>query len=371
MKRNFLKLLAIAIIPLFLAVSCSKDDENDPLTKSEAVEILSSTSEQMTSTMDEVMQTEAMKAMDYFDLLYGDTQNPDIELKQTAQKLILVAGQPSLTKQFPTIQKAAKEEVTDTPFGNYGTYTWNFTLLDWDYVAEPTDVLVFNFPSDNTQDENNAELVLSNVSTIVSQEDEVLTSINIALDVNEVNALTVSYALTLDAENNFEDLSLTIDMPPFFLSASISFTNNNAGVLLQLSHQFKKEGISIMSSSIQAQFAEFEIPNIFQEDDGTEPVEDDFSMPLAVEGFIQMGSVKATLDLDIYSYLQAPSPQDVDEYANDNLKIKIYKYPAGNSIAYVKWHYNITEDILEAFLVFSNGEEEPVVNYFPMFNFME
>jgi hypothetical protein len=126
-----------------------------------------------------------------------------------------------------------------------------------------------------------------------------------------------------------------------------------------------------MSSNIQAQFAEFEIPNIFQEDDGTEPVEDDFSMPLAVEGFIQMGLVKATLDLDIYSYLQAPSPQDVEEYANDNLKIKIYKYPAGNSIAYVKWYYNITEDILEAFLVFSNGEEEPAVNYFPMFNFME
>ncbi|MDD2278147.1 MAG: hypothetical protein PHD06_07745 [Bacteroidales bacterium] len=360
MKNNILKLFAIAILPFFITVSCNKNDDNEPLTKQEAVKVLESASQQMGQAMGELMETDAMQAiLNFGNLFYGDeVSTPNIA--KTTQELVLLAGKPATKPNLPSFAFTAKDEVQDTPFGNYGTYTWNPTQMVWTYNPVPTDKAIFKFPSDETQETNNAVLTLWNVSSFNQEGDEALTSLNLSLSVNNANVLSVFYKLTLDAENRFKDLSLTIEMSPFYLSAGINFITNNTGVRLGLNNEMKKEGVTIQSSNLQMQFMGLELPSLFVEDDGSEPEED--IMPLTVKGFVQMGGLKITLDLDIAEFSMAPTPESVSTYANKNLKISLYAYPAGNKLAYIKW-YNM-EGGLVPYFVFSNDEEEPVADFF-------
>lgn len=361
MKKNILKLMAIGVLPLFIAVSCSNDDEIEPLTNQEATEMLSAASQQMTLTIGEIMQTDAVQAIMTFDNLYGIIKESSPKLAETTQKLILLAGQPAVNPKLPSFGSASKV-ADDTPWGNYGTYTWDATLPNWTYKEDSDSELIFKFPFYNVaQEEKNAVLTLQNFSAL---ETGFLTSMKLSLTVDKVELLSVDYGLALNAEN-FENLSLIIEMSPFFLSADMILTPNNTGLMLGLQNSMKKEGVTIQSSNIEAQFAEFALPNLFVGYGGTEPEMN--IMPLTVEGYVQMGEVKATFELNIAEFMegQQTNPANAATYADKNLKIKLYAYPAGNSLAYVKWYYNSQQGILEAFLVFSNGDEEPAINFLP------
>ncbi|HCY00573.1 MAG TPA: hypothetical protein DG754_10580 [Bacteroidales bacterium] len=364
MKRNFLKLIAIGVLPFFIAVSCSKDDKNEPLTKQEAVEILEGSNQLMAQTMGEILQTEAMGALMTFANLYFPDERSTPNLVDVTEKLVLLTGQTTVEPILPSFTFTSKAEVEDTPFGNYGTYTWDLALQSWTYEANPDNELIFNFPSDGTQEENNAVLTLKDFNFMEMEGGGLLTGIKLSLLVDNVNVLSVDYALALNAEG-LGDLSLTIDMKPFLLSADLNFTSNSTGLMLGMQNSMKKEGVTIQASNLQAQFGPLTLMDFINED-GEEDIEDEI-MPLTVDGFVQMGEVKATLEMNLAEFFQGLSnltdPADITTHADKYLKVKLYVYPAGNSIAYVRWSLVDGEPV--PLLVFSNGDEESLSNYFP------
>ena len=119
MKKNFLKLLAIGVLPFFIAVSCSKDEKIEPLAQKDAQEMLTRTSEQMDQTIGKILQTDAMEAMLVFADLYGSDRKSSPNLAKTTQDLILLSVKPSVKLNLPVFESAA-EEVEDTPIGKIG-----------------------------------------------------------------------------------------------------------------------------------------------------------------------------------------------------------------------------------------------------------
>ena len=363
MKKQFLKLIAIGVLPLFIAVSCSKDDKNEPLTKQEAVKVLEASNQLMAQTMGEVLQTDAMGAMMTFANLYFPDDRSTPNLVQVTEKLVLLTGQTTVDPILPSFTFTSKGDIDDTPFGNYGTYTWDVVLQGWTYEANPDNELIFNFPSSyEALEENNAILTLKGFNYMEMEGGGLLTGMKLSLLVDNVNVLSVDYALVINAEG-LGDLSLTIDMKPFSLSAEIDFTSNSTGLMLGLQNSMKKEGVTIQSSNLQAQFGPLTLMDFIDED-----VEDEI-MPLTVEGYVQMGEVKATIEMHLAEFFQGlpnlTNPTDITAHADKYLKVKLYVYPAGNSLAYVRWSLEDGEPL--PLLVFSNGDEEPLSNYFPDF----
>ncbi len=86
-----------------------------------------------------------------------------------------------------------------------------------------------------------------------------------------------------------------------------------------------------------------------------------------VIGYIQMGNLKFTLDLNLIDfYTDAEiTPTELEILANKNLKFKLYEYPSGVSVAYITWYFNAEINYIEPYFVFSDGSEEEAINYLP------
>jgi len=126
--------------------------------------------------------------------------------------------------------------------------------------------------------------------------------------------------------------------------------------MTNFTHSIKNGGLVLMSSNLEILFPDFDMTLDVSMEEEVEPK--------TVNGHLVLGSIKATLDLNNEKFISdMSSGVDMETAANNNLNIKLYSYPEGASIAYVKW-YAVDNDI-EPYLVFSDNSEEPAENYFP------
>jgi len=332
--------------------------------KAEAVELLTSASIQMEQTVNQMLETDGVNLMMHFISLNESIAISKYNIKNILNPLYL---NPFASKNF-----FSKEEDLsfDTPFGNYGTYTWNSSLSSWDFVATPVDKIIYLFPSNQTQTENNANITFANIEQVVDL-DNFIKRFDLIIKIGQQVVLGVYYSTTL-TESYIDKVTIDINLPPFTITANQIFKRSNGGSLVTSSFTTKNQGIAIMSSNFEIGMdGEIMIsPDNYEEIENVQVNE--------VIGYIRIGNVKLTLDLDLMNFSSETdiSPSELEMLANKNLKVKLYEYPSGVSLAYVKWYFNTDKSFIEPFLVYSDGSEEGAINYIPesiqvIFNFEE
>ncbi|HOP03217.1 MAG TPA: hypothetical protein PL017_12290 [Tenuifilaceae bacterium] len=369
MRKQIHKLTFLLAFLLVTIVSCNKTEEPEPLNKEEAVEVLNSLGTEMGQTMGEMMASPSMVALTNFMFLMNFGQeNPEMALLPSAIESIvkLDAGQ---VKQIPS-----KLMLDDDGMGildSLGTFTWNFTTYSWDYSQEPADKLIYIFPSTPESTENDATLTISNFEFVTSLEDIFPVSFEVSLVVETEEILSLSYIATVN-EAELSGITLELIMAPFDFNLNLAITIQSNGALVAFNHEFKKDGVKIMSSNIEVLMEGMTSFNIFNlVDEGEDESEDDEEEPLPayVRGFFQFGQVKAQLDLLTKDYLLAltdeSSPEEQTSAANANLKITLYTYPQGAEIGDIVWQWDSEEESIVPYILFSDGTTQPLYDFFP------
>jgi hypothetical protein len=297
----------------------------------------------------------------YFIDLNEDLSTSPLSNTTVIEDFILFIEKPNTEPfLFKKQCRANKENEYDTPFGDFGTYTWNILLSNWEFESTPTDKIIYLFPADAMDELNSSKLAISNIEQLEVESSVILSKIKINLTLDQQEVFGFNYS-AIFASNSIEKISLDFNLPPFTLTANQLFEEKSNGVLLTTSFNAKNESITLMSSNLEI---------LLNGDENFSQIDYDSLGDIeiaSVDGYIQMGSVKATLDLTPLFLLNESSlPQaELERLANKNLKIKFYVYPSGTSIAYVKWYYNETISDIEPYIVYSDGSEEPAINFVP------
>lgn len=352
------KSLILLIVALLFIYSCAKDEEITPMEKEDALELIGNTSLLMDQTVNQMMETEGIVLMNRFMALSESSSN-EIEINVSSylipQKSILFSLKKSLKSVDPSY---------DTPFGDYGTYTWNQMAYNWDFEPIPTDKIIYLFPVDDLDEENSASLTISQIQQDI-ESDGFVSAFVISLKNNQNEVFGVDYTATL-TDSSIDKIIVDINFFPYSISTNQQFDSKNGGTLINSSNTFKNQGVTLMSSKL-------EIETVNQVMISPENLEQVDEVQIDnVFGYVQIGSLKFTLDFsfaDFYDDVEL-SPSELEMIYNKNLKIKLYEYPSGVPVAYVTWYYLVGESSIEPYFVFSDGSEEMAINYLPE-NFVE
>lgn len=360
MLKTIAKFLLMIFIPLFLIFSCTKDDEVKQLNKDEAVDLLTQTSQLMGLTMDQVMETPGMNTLLYFIELNDNlSTTPLSKLYGLEEFRFFIDKSNAKPFLFKKQSQSNKEFEFDTPFGDFGTYTWNISLSNWGFEPTPADKIIYQFPADPLDESNSASVIISDIEQFEEEALVFLNKFKIIITLNQQEVFSFNYSAIFEG-NKIEKISIDINLFPFTFSANQLFENLSNSAFLTTSFNLKKESVTLMSSKLEVLLnGEVDFSQVdYEYYDNIETT--------SVNGYVQMGSVKATLELT-HSNLSDPnlSQDEIERLANKNLKIKFYVYPSGTSIAYVKWYFNQTESDIEPFIVYSDGSEENAINFVP------
>ncbi len=358
MKRKVFSILAFLVMPLFFMVSCNKDEEDKPMTKAEVIQVLNQATTEMALTMNQMMETQGMQSLMQFMSLSGDMMPKTLGysivelIPQTLNVL-----EKKKTEDYLRVLKYSS--IKSDEYG-YGTYTWNNSSYSWDYSPEPTDKIIFLFPADYSQINNNAELVIFNIQEQAVGDELVLTGVDVELFVDGIKVFYFYYSTTVNA-NNPESISISVGMSPFTFTSNTSFEQITEGWKIREVFDMKKDNVVLMTSDIEITLkGEGSLfPDINWEDEE----EFEFNLePATVVGFFQMGQIKITLNLNIEAFVNAGETVDA---ANLYLKIQLLTYPGGVKLGDIKWVYNSTYGDIEPYIVFPDGSEMPLRDLFP------
>lgn len=117
--------------------------------------------EKLDAASDNVLaQIDGLEESEFNDAAYGffSTSLPSFDYKSfatTPENIKKVANIASTIKnafinRFSGVfnKKIGSDKMSLSDYA--GTYTWNFTSQDWDFSDSPTDIVIFNFPSENS-----------------------------------------------------------------------------------------------------------------------------------------------------------------------------------------------------------------------------
>jgi hypothetical protein len=255
---------------------------------------------------------------------------------------------------------SSTEEVD--PLMAKGTFAWDFENLTWSYSNLPEDELIYIFPSNPQQTTNNATLTVSEYDGVLQGEDFFATSLKITLVVDETPVVDVNYAASLtDQSLNSADVSVSI--VPFDFGASVTVTPGDNFVKVIASASISKQNVTIASTSMEMRYDGISLINPFVVDE-----EEDDMDPTTIKGYVQMGEVKAQMDLSAAAYFEVADNTDnqtqIVEAANDHLLVTFFTYPAGLKLGEVVWKWDATENDIVAYFKFNNGSEMPLDELF-------
>jgi hypothetical protein len=362
MKIN-LKIFAMLLAASMLAItSCQQDKEPEPLTTEEAEAVLTTMGAEMETMMEEVMTTPAVGSlMNFSTLMNMDSESPalkqlslfsDLLNQDYAKDASRIEKTMSKVKSFVT----AEEEEGDM-LETKGTFTWSFQYSRWTYSPEPTDKLVFEFPSNPEQTTTNAILTISNYTKLVVGEEMFPQSLSIDLVVNDLEVLSFDYTADV-TPTALNSMNIDLMMSDFELSAGLTITSDASSSVVQVEHNMMKTGVTLNSSNVELSIDGMSGINPFDMNN-----EEDL-IPTQAKGFVQTGQVKAELDVAILAmenaYNTSTSTAELVEAANQNINISFFTFPEGAKMGKIVWKWSSSEGDIVPYFQFNDGTEKPL-----------
>jgi hypothetical protein len=359
MKIN-IKIIAMMLAVSMLAISSCKDDDDQELVPAEEAEAtMQTTGDDMQTTMQEVMTTPGGVALMNLMILTDFDAGMKSGVAPMASALNFFTSTDATLSdkavQGFTKMISSTEEVD--PLMMKGTFTWDFENLSWSYSDQPEDKLIYIFPSNPQQTTNNATLTVSEYDGVLQDDDFFATSLKITLDVDDVPVVDVNYAASL-TDQSLNSVDLSVSIIPFEFGASVTVTPGDNFVKVIASASISKQNVTIASTSMEMRYDGISLINPFVEEE-----EDDMD-PTTVKGYVQMGEVKAQMDLSVAAYLEVADNTEnqtqIVDAANENLLVSFFTYPAGLKLGEVVWKWDATESDIIAYFKFNNGSEMPL-----------
>lgn len=346
-QRIFLLMAAIAMISI---TSCKDDDGPEPIPAKEAQELLSSMGSEMELTMQEVMLTPGMQTiMSLWSLLNVED---DDYLKS---KLGRFVSTPVNTFKASIRSYSEADEGSGT-IRTTGTFTWNLDLGTWNYSPEPGDMLVYIFPSDPQQTTNNAVLTLSNYTEVVVGEEFFPKTFDVEIKVGDSKVFELSY-VAIVTENALTSVDISLSMGLFEIIFSVDVTSKSNNMILTVGHSMKKSDVTLSSSNLELTVEGMLTLNPFDMDN------DDELTPNRVRGFVQLGQVKAQMDIgfkqvfDVWN--NATTTVELVDAFNNNITLDFFTFPDGQKMGLVIWKWVDMPGALTPYFQFNDGSQKP------------
>ena len=239
-KKKFMKFCMVFLL-IFMIGSCNKnEDKVEDLKPDEAKVEVRSASQEITTNMNEVMNTSGMLAIDNLATLF---ENGD--WKSTIKQLLFQSDNPSLRKVKDHFRKDVLGSNRDFNAGDYGVYEYNFSTGVFDLVEPSTTFLKLRFPASQTSTTNNAELLADNLlyTTITytetywddysqtwvtdTYEDIIPANLDLTISIDGVTQMTGNYTGAFTSSGNPTSLSVSINMPPYSFTMGMSGSGTN------------------------------------------------------------------------------------------------------------------------------------------------
>ncbi len=246
MKTNRFKNLLLAAVLLGGATafySCSKDDNNDPLPKEDADQLIAQADGDFVSTNQVVMDNDGIKVLLQLNSMglpeipdKAARVNPGLMFKSSKQLdrssvIALQSGiSPELAKAFQSIISYG---ITDYE----GVWTWTPNGWSFEPSSAHSVVLKFPYPLENTT--NNATLTLYDYQTTLIEDYEEITALKAKVELGSVTVLSLTYASTYFPTQSFD---LTAEFGGYKLSVSIDYSDSSSEIysLSKLQISFKQ-----------------------------------------------------------------------------------------------------------------------------------
>ena len=340
MKKNNLLIVAIAILSIgFTACSKQYNAKN-------ALKELQTSTDGIVEMIHDIEGSEVVQ-------LLSDEGTSTKKLKKVSEykELALNMVQKVTGKVAENTEAIRNQYLLEE---EYGTYTWNFSTEEFDFDAgNPSNKIVFKFPSEQGKTTNNAVFTLSTLEEIEFT-DEYGTYYqigDIAFDLSVDGTEQISLDLKLDWDMATEmpkSIDATLYANPYTLSATGSLSNTTASYSISLS-----DGSETLISS-----------------DATLVGNTDTEEVSSITGFIQLVDLKvlATADVEtIIAQMEALYDADSDDDAaflavyNDNVQAELLTAndkKIGDLKLVLKTNSEIT-----VVVVLKDGEEEDLTPY--------
>ncbi len=347
LQRIFMLMAAIAMISV---TSCKDDNGPDPVPAKEAQEMLSSLGSEMELTMQEVLSTPGMLAIMNFSSLFE--QDDDYSVKAKFTKLISMPSSP-----FNVGVRSYSEADEDfSLLRTTGTYTWDLEGSTWSYNPEPVDKLIYLFPSDPQQTENNATLTVSNYTEVVVGEEFFPKTFDVVIKVGDSKVFDLSYVAAV-TESALTSVDLSLSMGLFEITFNANLVSKTSNMIITVGHSMKKSGVTLSSSNLELTVEGRLTLNPFETE------EDDELIPSRVRGFVQLGQVKAQIDIGLkqvlYVWNSATTSLQLVDTFNNNITLEFFTFPTGQKMGFVIWKWDDMPGTITPYFQFNDGSQKP------------
>lgn len=257
-KRNYLKISFVFLL-LLVIVSCNKDkDKVKELAPAEAKVEVRSASQQITTNMDQVMNTPGMQSINYLGTIMGFET-----WKSTLKQLVFQTENLSLGKVKDAFRTNAFGSNREDGVGEYGVYVYNFQTGEFDLTETSTSMLKLFFPASaaaESNETNNGEFIADNLlyTTITytdtywdeysqkwitdTYEEKVPTNIDLTLKVDNAVQATGNYSGSYSSNGTPTSINVSITMAPYTFVMGMSGSGTNYSTNLT----FKQSGTELM-----------------------------------------------------------------------------------------------------------------------------
>lgn len=227
MKRN-LFLIATAIIFLFMINSCGNKLDLDKtlsfskLTVEEQKQSIEQNGLDLMAKMDGLKETKAMTALNAFVVNTGVSPEFVKPIAQLRNNILRNDAKALETFNGQMKVMAAADD-------GWGTYTWNSTIEDFDYVASTQTNLTVLFPATEGSTSNTGELKITYVESDVQAPDTdpaqyMPKSINMVVEVSGSTVLKATYSGSYNSDATPKKVTQTLEIDKY--NWELTFTNN-------------------------------------------------------------------------------------------------------------------------------------------------
>lgn len=249
LKSSFKVIGAIIIASVFIVSSCKKDPAGggmQTLPADDAKVEIRGASQDVSTTVDGIMETQAVKSLDYF--MYVGSY--DEEWKTNFKNAVLSFEDLNLKSIKDLIREDFTiKSITEPDPAVGGIYQYNYTTAVFDLIDSSVSYLQMIYPADEDDFYNqglNAILTISNFEyiTMVDEygyEENVPTSFDLDLEAYGTVVYEMDYEATYDSDGVPTSMAVSISMAPYSITMSQSISGNSYNT--SLSFKFNEEVI--------------------------------------------------------------------------------------------------------------------------------
>ncbi len=346
MKKNQIKLTALASAMFMLLFAACSDDDTDKITTmpaDEAKQEIRDASQDIESNINQMAETPGAKTFDYFFELLGEDP---VDFKSITKQSIKASstGVISETEYFaPKTLDFSKEGGIDDIDPEEDTGIWVYDYTEYDFVLDDPDVnyLEFRYPADQEafdNENNNASLFIYRYESIIINEGDVdyeeviLSALELELTVDNTTLLSVDFELELDQNDEPTYISLDITMAPYNFNLSFSRTGPSSDTTISASMSLSFNNDLLFGFSLNA----------------TGDMDKD--APDIVSGYIQATPIKfdgSVYMLDIENHVEGiedPNELDID-YLNSKIDIDVIHTELNRKLGHIEVFMGIVDDV--------------------------